>query len=583
MKHIIKSLKALDWIFVVLTIGLVVCQVWLDLTLPDYTANLTEEVSKGTASMAHVWKNGGMMLVCAFGSMLCSFACGFFTSRVASSLSLNLRTKLFRKISTFSSTEMKKFATPSLITRTTNDVSQLQMFVAMGLQMIIKAPALAIWAICKISNTSVEWTATTLAIVLVIIVLVCTLVAVCLPKFKKVQKLIDNLNNATRESVSGVRVVRAFNAENYQEEKFEKANKSLTSNQLFTSRTMGLMSPIMTICMNGLTLAIYWIGALLINNADFAEKATVFGNMTAFTQYAMQVVMAFMLLIMIVILLPRTIVSSKRISEILNTKSCIDYGTIETSDIDSQNKLEFKNVSFSYNDGGEDVISNISFTAKKGETIAFIGATGSGKTTIIDLIPRYYDVDDGEIFIDGINIKDYTEEALQNKVAMVSQKAVLFKGDIKSNITYGCKDDISDDDSRIKESLNIAQANFVFDLEEDIHSPVAQGGTNFSGGQKQRLSIARALFKNSDIIIFDDSFSALDYKTDALVRKNIKDKLDEKTILIVAQRIGTILNADKIIVLDKGKIVGQGKHEQLLETCPVYKEIALSQLSKEEL
>ncbi len=583
MFKLLKFLKKKDFLFILLAIALIVCQVWLDLTMPDYTAKLTKAVSSGDVSMSTVWKNGGMMLLCALGSMISAFICGFLTVKVASSLSKQVRTHLFNHISTFSSTEMKKFSTPSLITRTTNDVTQVQMFVSMGLQMLIKAPILAVWAICKISATSVEWTMATIICVAIIVICVGLLVGLSLPKFRKIQKLIDNLNNATRENISGVRVVRAFNAESYQEGKFEQANNQLTNNQLFTARTMGLMSPIMHICMNGLTLAIYWIGAYLVKSAPITQRAIVIGNMTAFTQYALQVVMAFMMLIFIFIVLPRSIVASKRINEVLDTKPCIKYGKVSSFNNEIKGKLEFKNVSFKYNDGSDDVISNISFTANPGETIAFIGATGSGKTTIIDLIPRYYDVDTGEILINNVNIKDYTEDALQSKVAVVSQKAILFKGDIKSNITYGCNQDVSDDDNRIKDAINIAQANFVNDLELGIHSPVAQGGTNFSGGQKQRLSIARALFKNAEIIIFDDSFSALDYKTDALVRQQIKQNLSDKTILLVAQRIGTIMDADKIIVLDNGKIVAQGKHDELIKSCNLYQEIALSQLSKEEL
>ncbi|MBQ7798379.1 MAG: ABC transporter ATP-binding protein, partial [Clostridia bacterium] len=509
--------------------------------------------------------------------------CGYFTVRVASSFSLNLREAMFDKISSFSDTEMKKFSTPSLITRTTNDVTQVQMFVSMGLQLLIKAPILAIWAICKISSTSFEWTLATFICVSVIVVSVAIIVGLCVSKFKKVQKLIDNLNDATRENVSGVRVVRAFNAEKYQESKFEKANDALTKNHLFTAKVTGIMSPVMTICMNGLTLAIYWIGAYLMNKAPVLERATIIGDMTAFTQYALQVVMAFMMLIMIFIILPRAIVSGKRINEVLNTKLSMLQSENVNTDSKVRGKVEFRNVSFKYYDGNQDVVSNISFVASKGETVALIGATGCGKTTIIDLIPRFNDVNEGEVLVDDINVKDYKYEELQNKIAVVSQKAVLFKGDIKSNITYGCDEEVADDDPRIEKTLKVARADFVGKLEKGIKSEVAQGGTNFSGGQKQRLSIARAIFKDPEILIFDDSFSALDYKTDKEVRDNIKQALGDKTIIIVAQRIGTIRNADKILVVDSGKVVGEGKHEQLLKTCPLYKEIALSQLSEEEL
>ncbi len=578
----LKYLRKRDWTYILVAIGLIVTQVWLDLKMPDYTAKLTSIVSSGLATNKDVWLNGGKMLLCALGSLASAIMCGFFTARVASAYSLNLRQAMFDKISSFSSTEMKKFSTPSLITRTTNDVSQIQMFVAMGLQVIVKAPILAVWAICKISSTSFEWTLATFVCVAVIVVVVGIIVALCLPKFRKVQKLIDNLNNATRENVSGVRVVRAFNAESYQENKFEKANKVLTDSQLFSSKIMGIMMPVMTMAMNGLTLAIYWIGAYLINQAPIMERAILIGDMTAFTQYALQVVMAFMMLISIFIILPRAIVSGRRINEVLKTQLSMKDGDSKVGN-KSTGKVEFKDVSFRYYDGTKDVVSNISFVANSGETVALIGSTGCGKTTIINLIPRFEDADEGEVLIDDINVKDYSYEELQSKIAVVSQKAVLFKGDIKSNITYGCKEDIANDDPRIDNALKVARADFVYNLEKGIKSDVAQGGTNFSGGQKQRLSIARAIFKDAEIIIFDDSFSALDYKTDKEVRDNIKNAFDDKTIIIVAQRIGTIRNADKILVIDDGKVVGEGKHEDLLKTCPLYKEIALSQLSEEEL
>lgn len=579
MLKIIRNLRKRDLLYIAFAVGLIVTQVWLDLTMPDYTAKLTTAVSSGSVAMRDVWVNGGFMLLCAFGSMLCSFACGYLTVRVASSFSKTLRNKLFGKISSFTNVEMKKFSTPSLITRTTNDVTQVQMFIAMGFQMLIKAPVLAIWAICKISSSSIEWTLATIICVVVILVTVGVVVGVCIPKFKKIQKLTDNLNNATRESVSGVRVVRAFNAENFQEAKFEKANNNLTKNQLFTSKTMGIMMPIVSMCMNGLSLAIYWIGGYLIDKAPIVERAILIGDMTAFTQYALQVVMAFMMLVMIFVFLPRAIISARRINEVLDTDICIKSGEYKDQN-ESKGEIEFKNVSFKYHDGASDCLTDISFKVNKGETVALIGATGSGKTTIIDLIPRYYDVTDGEVLIDGVNVKDYDKDELQNKIATVAQKAVLFKGDIKSNVTYGSSDV---DEEKLVESLKIAKADFVFDLENGVNSDVAQGGTNFSGGQKQRLSIARAIYKDAEIIIFDDSFSALDYKTDMQVRQNIKESMDDKTIIIVAQRIGTIKNADKILVLEDGKIVGEGKHEDLLDTCEVYREIALSQLSKEEL
>lgn len=576
----LKYLRKIDILFAFFVVGLIILQVWLDLTMPDYTQKLTNIVVSGNATMADVWKNGGMMLLCAFGSMVCSFSCGFFTARIASHYSKTLRKELFSKITSFSSAEMSKFSTPSLITRTTNDVTQIQNFVAMGLQTLVKAPVMAIWAIAKISNTSIEWTLATFICVAVIVIAVIISVVLCLPKFKKMQNLIDNLNNATRENVDGIKVVHAFNAENYQQAKFEKANNELTKTQLFTSKTMGILMPIMNLCMNGLTLAIYWIGAYLMNNTGPVENQMLIGNLTAFTQYAMQVVMSFLLLIFVFIILPRVIVSVKRVKEVLNTKLSMENGSIKQSE-DSETKIEFKNVSFRYYDGDEDVISNISFKVKKGDTIALIGATGSGKSTIIDLMPRFHDIDSGEVLIDEKNVKDYDYETLQDKIAVVTQKAVLFKGDIKSNITYGSNDE--PDLEKIEKALKIAKADFVFNLEKGINSEVAQGGTNFSGGQKQRLSIARAIYKDPEILIFDDSFSALDYKTDKEVRGNIDKYLTEKTIVIVAQRIGTIRNADKILVIDEGQIVGEGTHDELVKNCALYKEIALSQLSKEEL
>ena len=583
MKKIFKMFSVKDVFYALFAVVFIVLQVWLDLTMPDYTAGLTEAVSGGNLTMSVILKNGGMMLLCAAGSLLCSIICGYFVATIAASFSKNARQGLFDKITSFSAKEMNGFSTSSLITRTTNDVEQLHRFIAMGLQMLIKAPVLAIWAISKISASSIEWTTATIICVAVIVVTVGTIVALCLPRFKKVQKLTDNLNTATRENLSGVRVVRAFNAEEYQEQKFEKANDELTENQLFTSKATGLLMPVLTLCMNGLTLAIYWIGATLVNNAALSEKAVIIGNMAAFTQYALQVVMAFMMLIMMFIMLPRVIVSGKRISEVLNTEPSIKDG--EALLVGGENKtapsVEFRNVSFSYSGlGSENVLENINLTVNKGETLAIVGATGSGKTTMIDLLTRVYDVTSGEILVDGVNVKDYKESDLQEKIAVTSQKAALFKGDIASNVSYGSK---VKDDENVKAALKVAEAEFIFGEGVGIHAPVAQGGTNFSGGQKQRISIARTIYKNSPIMVFDDSFSALDYKTDSLVRKNIKENFSDRTVIIVAQRIGTVMNADKIAVIDDGRIAGFGKHEELLKSCPVYKSIALSQLNKEEL
>lgn len=587
MINLFKYIKKKDWFFIIIAIGFIVVQVWLELKMPDYTKELTKIVQSGTNTMTEVWKNGGMMLLCAAGSMVSAIICSYFISQVASSFSMTLREELFKRITSFSNVEMNQFSTPSLITRTTNDVVQMQNFMAMGVQLLFKAPIMAIWAICKISATDVRWTLATIICVFIIVICVGILIALCLPRFKKIQKLTDELNDRTRENISGVRVVRAFNAEAYQTQKFENVNDTITKTNLFTSKAMGLLSPIMNVCMNGLMIAIYFIGAILINaitSNDFnnvvLERVNVIGNMTAFSQYAIQVVMAFMMLIMIFIILPRTIVSGNRIYEVLKTKPSITDGKQENSLEKEGGEVEFRNVSFSYNKDSLPTISNISFHVKKGETLAIIGATGSGKSTIIHLIPRFYDATSGEVLVNGINVLDYKVKDLRNLVAIASQKAALFKGTIKDNITYGSS---TMDQERMDMALDIAKADFVKDLEQGVDSMVAQGGSNFSGGQKQRISIARAVYKNAPIIIFDDTFSALDYKTDMLVRKKIKENLKDTTVIIIAQRIGTIMNADKIVVLDEGKIVGIGTHEQLLQSCSIYQEIALSQLSKEEL
>lgn len=578
-----KYLRPIDWLFIALCAGFVVAQVYFDITMPEYTAQLTVEVQAGTATMKSIWKNGGFMLLYALGSMACSIICGYFAARTAAGFAKTLRKALYDRVTSFSAAEINKFGTPSLITRTTNDVVQMQNFVAMGLQMLIKAPVLAVWAICKVSEAAVEWTIATAIIVAVIVVVVGLLVAVCYPKFKQIQKLTDELNTTTRENVTGVRVVRAFNAEAYQTEKFEAVNEKVKRNQLFTSRGLGLMMPVIQMCMNALTLAVYWIGAALINKeSSIPARVELLGNMAVFTQYAMQVVMAFMLLIMIFMILPRCMVSGKRIADVLGTRRSVRSGSVkEVPHTDGVPVLEFRDVGFSYDHGNDAVVSDISFTVGRGETVAVIGATGSGKTTLINLIERFYDVDSGMVLFNGIDVRDYDEEVLRGSIALASQRAVLFRGDIADNVAYG---DDSPDEQRLRDALEIScAAEFVDGTEGGVHAAVAQDGTNFSGGQKQRLSIARAVYKGGDLLIFDDSFSALDYKTDMTVRQNIKTRLAGSTVLIVAQRIGTIMNADKILVMDEGRIVGMGSHKQLLQDCPTYKEIALSQLSKEEL
>lgn len=581
MFKLLKYLQKRDWFFIALCAGFVVAQVYFDLTMPDYTQKLVTEIIGGQPKMSAVWRNGGYMMLYAFCSAACSVGCGFFAARTAADFAKTLRRVMFDRVTSFSAAEINKFGTAGLITRTTNDVVQMQNFVAMGLQMLIKAPVLAIWAISKVSVTAVEWTVATAIVVGAIVAVVGVLLVTCLPRFRRMQKLIDRLNGAMRENITGVRVVRAFNAEEHQTQKFEAINEEVKRVQLFTARSLGLLSPVMTVCLNGLTLAVYWIGAALINDvADIAGKAQMFADMTVFTQYAMQVVMAFMLLIMIFMILPRCMVSARRITEVLSTHRSVRSGSVK--DVPSSDVvLEFENVGFSYDHGDRRVIDGISFTVRRGQTVAFIGATGSGKSTIVNLAERFYDADCGRVLFNGLDVKDYDEEVLRAGISLAPQRAVLFKGDIASNVAYGS---VEADEDGIARSLDIAcAAEFVSGLPEGIHAPVAQDGTNFSGGQKQRLSIARAVYKRGDLMIFDDTFSALDYKTDMLVRKNIREKLAGATSLIVAQRIGTIMNADKIIVLDEGRIVGEGTHAELLENCPVYKEIALSQLSKEEL
>ncbi len=580
MFRVLKQLKLKDWCLFLLLIILVVTEVWLELKIPDYTIKLTQNVASGQIEQADIMYNGGMMILCAILCLITTIFTVLICAKLGSIVSFRLRNQVYNKVTNFSSTEMKKFSIASLITRSTNDVTQVQMFFTMGLHILIKAPIMSIWAICKISLTSIEWTTAVLICVILIISCVFAILLICLPKFKKMQTLIDNVNNATRENVSGIRVVHAFNAENYQAAKFEKVNEDLTKTQLFTIKNMSLLMPIITFFMNALTLAIYWIGAILVNNAETIERASVIGNMAAFTQYAMMIVISFILLVVVFVMLPRALVSSKRIHEVIDQQfSIIDGKLLPTS---AQGSIEFCNVSKQSDNSSLTILSNVTFTINPGETVAIIGATGSGKTTLIELIPRLMDTSSGAVKVDGINVKDYSLDELNKKIALATQKAILFKGSVASNVAYGVPPE-KIDNTRLKQALDLAAAQFVYDLPDGINHEVSQGGTNFSGGQKQRLAIARAIYKGAEIIIFDDSFSALDYKTDLIVRQNIKKYLPDKTIIIVAQRIGTIKQADKIIVLDNGEIVGMGTHNELLFSCPLYKEIALSQLSKEEL
>ena len=587
MLRILKTLKAREWLYAVLGVGFIVLQVFLDLTMPDYMSTITELAVSGAASgMAEIWKNGGLMLACAFGSALSSAVVGFFAARIAAAVAFRLRGRVFDKVESFSMEEINKFSTASLITRTTNDITQVQMVISMGLQVVIKAPILAVWAIVKILNNNWQWSVATACAVIVMVLMMLVLLIAVFPKFRRVQKLTDNLNAVTRENLTGVRVVRAYNAEEYQEKKFEKANGELTKTQLFTSRAMAILSPVMTIVMSGLTLAIYWIGAYLIGDLPTgAERASLFGQMTAFSGYAMQVVMAFMMLAMIFIILPRAMVSVKRIGEVLDTDAAIKDGTLTAAPEGSPvGTVEFRNVSFKYPDASEYVLHDMSFKAERGQTVAFIGSTGSGKSTAINLVPRFYDATEGEVLVDGVNVKEYTLAALHDKIGYVPQRAVMFSGTVESNVAYGEKEGLEFDREKVREAVRIAQGkDFVEKMEGDYSAHIAQGGTNVSGGQKQRLAIARAVCREPEIYIFDDSFSALDYKTDKMLRKALREETANATSLIVAQRIGTIRDADLIVVLDEGNVVGKGTHEELLKTCDVYREIALSQLSEEEL
>lgn len=584
MVKLLKKLTWKDFILAAVAFVFIIVQVWLSLTMPDYMSEITKLVQTKGSKMNDILIAGGKMLACALGSLLAAVCTSICASKISSNFSANLRGQVFHKVQSFSMEEIGNFSTASLITRSTNDITQVQMLIVMGLEVLLKAPIMAVWALCKISTKNWQWTASTGVAVVVLLSFVFVCVAVALPKFKKLQSLTDNLNRVTRENLTGLNVVRAYNAEGYQQKKFNDANDELTKTQLFANRTMGTMMPGIQMVMNGLMLAIYWIGAYLISNAQMFDKLTIFSDMIVFTQYAMQVVMSFMMLVMIFVLLPRASVSAKRINEVLDMPLSIKDGTKENGIDGKKGEVEFRNVSFCYPDAEKDVIEDISFTAHKGETIAFIGSTGCGKSTVINMIPRFYDATKGEVLVDGVNVKEYTQKALRNKIGYVSQKAVLFTGSIKSNVAYGDNGTKGFTDDDVKQAVETAQAKeFVDKTEGGIDAFVAQGGSNFSGGQKQRLSIARAICRRPEILIFDDSFSALDYKTDRVLRDTLRKTCADATRFIVAHRIGTIRDADKIIVLDDGKIAGMGKHNELMETCEVYRQIAYSQLSKEEL
>ena len=582
MLKLLKELNKKDWFFAFISFVLIIVQVWLELKMPDYMSEITKLVQTKGVLMSDILTQGGYMLLCAFGSLVSAIIVGYLISNIAASFSMRTRKRLFEKVENLSMEEVKNFQASSLITRTTNDITQIQMFIAMGLQLLIKSPITAVWAVTKILGKNLTWSMITAIAVVILLVTILVLMIIVMPRFKIVQNLIDKINGVTRENLTGIRVVRAFNAEKYQEDKFEKVNNDLTKNQLFNQKAFSVMQPVMYLVMYFLTLSIYFIGAGLIESANMADKISLFGDMVVFSSYAMQVIMSFLMLAMIFMMLPRANVSAKRVNEVLDTVISVKDG--KGAKAKEVGTVEFKNVSFKYPDAEEYLLEDISFKAKKGETIAFIGSTGSGKSTLINLIPRFYDATKGEVLVDGVNVKEYKLKDLYNKLGYIPQRAVMFNGTVSSNIAYGENGKGEITKEKIKDAVKVAQAEeFVSKMENTYDAHIAQGGTNVSGGQKQRLSIARAIARDPEIYIFDDSFSALDYKTDSVLRKELKKYTKDATILIVAQRIGTIMNADKIIVLDNGKCAGIGTHKELLKTCDVYKEIALSQLSKEEL
>ena len=582
MFKMLKNLTWKEWLMATVSVVFIVAQVWLDLKLPEYMSQITSLLTTGSDNMSEIWENGGFMIACAVGSALMSVVVGFFAARIAAKLGLIIRGKVYSKIQKFSKSEMKHFSTASLITRTTNDVTQVQNFIAMGLQMLVKAPIMAVWAIVKIVGKSWQWSVVTAIAVVVLLATIVAILIACLPRFKKMQKQTDDINRVARENLTGLRVVKAFNAEQFEENKFEEKNTDLTNTYLYLDKRMSLFSPMMYFVMNCISLAIYWVGAYIIEAASGMDKIALFSDMVVFMSYAVQVIMSFIMLVMIFIMLPRASVSAKRINEVLETKSSIEDG--EGAEPTEEGTVEFKNVCFKYPNADEYVLKNISFKANKGETIAFIGSTGSGKSTLIDLVPRFYDATEGEVLVDGVDVKNYKLEDLYNIVGYVAQRSVLFTGTINENVGFGESKKGKPSQEEIQLAIKQAQAKDIVEkMPDGYDSHISQGGKNVSGGQKQRLSIARAFARKSEILIFDDSFSALDYKTDKALRRTINKELKGTTCLIVAQRIGTIKNADKIIVLDNGNMVGIGKHEELLKNCPVYKEIALSQLSKEEL
>ncbi|MCR5572207.1 MAG: ABC transporter ATP-binding protein/permease [Candidatus Saccharibacteria bacterium] len=583
MFKLFKNFKKKDWLFILLAILFIAGQVGLELKMPEYMSTITRLVQTEGSEMGEILQNGVMMLLCAFGSLLSTIIAGWFVANVGADFTFITRKKIFDKVERLGINEIKKFSTASLITRTTNDVTQVRMVITMGANMLIRAPMSAIWAIAKISGKSWQWSTATAVAVVIMLATVITIMMVVTPRFKIIQKLTDKLNGVTRENLTGIRVVRAFNAEKYQEKKFDITNTEVSDTTRFVDRVLSVMSPMMYLVMNGITLTIYLIGATLISQSIMSDKLTVFSDMVVFSTYAMHVIMSFLMVAMIFMMIPRAQVSAERINEVLDEKITVEDGNFD-DDTAETGTVEFRNVSFKYPDAEEYLLKDISFRAEKGQTVAFIGSTGSGKSTLINLVPRFYDVTDGAVFVDGVNVKDYKQKALHQKLGYIPQKAVIFSGTVASNISYGDNSKAKPSERKIQEAAKVAQAkNFVEKLDKQYNAHIAQAGTNISGGQKQRLAIARAVARDPEIYIFDDSFSALDYKTDASLRKALKEYTKDATSLIVAQRIGTIMHADQILVLDKGRCVGRGTHKELLKNCEVYKEIALSQLTKEEL
>ena len=584
MKTVFQNLKKTDWLLAAVCLAFIVVQVWLDLKTPDYMAEITTLVQTAGSTMGEILSAGGMMLLCSLGSLAASVVTAICAARIAATLGATLRGRLFSKVQSFSMEEIGHFSTASLITRSTNDVTQIQMLIVLGLQMLLRAPIMAVFAIYKIAGKQWEWTLATAVAVVVLLVVVGVCLLLATPKFRRMQKLTDDLNRVTRENLTGLRVVRAYNAEDYQETKFAQANAALTGNQLFAQRTLAFLLPSIQLVMSGLSLAIYWIGGVLIDQAGMQAKLTLFSDMMVFSQYAIQVVMAFMMLVMIFMILPRASVAAHRIGEVLHTHPTILDGTQASGDPACPGQVEFRNVSFRYPDAEEYVLKDISFTAKRGETVAIIGSTGCGKSTVVNLIPRFYDATEGQVLVDGVDVREYDQRSLRNKIGYVSQKATLFTGTIASNVAYGDNGEAPPSPADVQAAVATAQAeDFVSHMEGGYEGYVAQGGANLSGGQKQRLSIARAIARKPEILLFDDAFSALDYKTDRGLRSALDQTCQNTTRIIVAQRIGTIRDADQIIVLDDGQIAGIGKHQDLMQTCGVYQQIALSQLSKEEL